>query len=86
MLKIQRIGDHDHAAIRIDDTSVGLDAITFAAAPIPLQADGNARIHTAAAAVLVKARAQRFNVAGFYRHTRPMEAMLKLGEVTVNGT
>jgi len=86
MLKIERVSDYDHAAVRIDDTGVGFDTMTLAGVGVPLEADGNARIHAAAAALFVKARAQRFNITGFYRHTRPMEAMLELGEVTVNGT
>ena len=86
MLKIERVGDYDHAAIGIDDTSVGFDAMALAGVRVPLEADRNARIHAPTAALFVKARAKRFNIAGFYRHTCPMKAMLELREATVNGT
>ncbi len=86
MLKIKRVGDYDHAAIGIYDTGVRFNVMALTCVRIPLKADRNTRIHAAAAALFVKARAQRFNIASFYRHARPMEAMLELGEVTVNGT
>jgi len=86
MLKIERVGDHDHTAVGIDDAGVRFDALTLTCIRVPLEADGDARIHAAAAALFVKARAQRFNIASSYRHARPIEAMLELGEVTVNGT
>lgn len=86
MFKIERMGDHNHAAIGINDTRVRFDALTLTSVRIPLEGNGNARIHTAAATLFVKARAERFVVANFYRHAGPIEAMLELGKVRVNGT
>ncbi len=52
MLEIQRLLQDDHAAVRIDDARVGLDADALAGAVIPLEAHGNARIHAATATLL----------------------------------
>jgi len=52
VLEIQRLLENDHAAVRIDDARVGLDADALAGAIIPLEAHGNARIHAATATLL----------------------------------
>jgi hypothetical protein len=57
MFKLKLLLQNHHAAVGINDASVGFDGNALSGVDVPFQADGNPGVHPAAAALIIVAPA-----------------------------
>ena len=86
VFQFERVTEHNHAAIGIDGAGNCLNRTALTRSGIPFQADGNAGIQAASAALVVVLGAYTLQFAQLKGHLSLLKVMLELERIWVNGT